>query len=239
MFKKILGYTGMHHKTTDKAITGMLMEQTAIPYDVTARFLWHFFSPIFFPPLKEHCPAINIPVLRKASKKRYREILARTPSIGSTKENPLAMALTWGALVIAVYQSGGGKISEEALGKMVAAMGKNPLMRRMNKKDPFTRIFQDQKEAQAKASQEKENPYDWKSEFIPGDTLEEYGINYTRCGLCRLAQQEGCTNIVPQMCQFDFISADFMGAELTRTKTLAEGADCCDFRYRKKSAGTT
>ena len=54
-------------------------------------------------------------------------------------------------------------------------------------------------------------------------------------GLCRLAQQEGCASIVPQMCQFDFISADFIGAELTRTKTLAGGDDCCNFRYRKKA----
>lgn len=182
---------------------------------------------------------MNIPALKKASKKRYREILARTPSIGSLKENPMAMALTWGALVIAVYQSGNGMIAEETLGNMIADMGESPLMSRMNKKDPFTKAFQDQKAIQAKASQKRENPYDWKSEFIPGDTLEEYGINYTQCGLCRLAQQEGCTNIVPQMCQFDFISADFMGAELTRTKTLAGGDDCCNFRYRKKAGGNT
>lgn len=98
---------------------------------------------------------MDIPALKKASKKCYREILARTPSIGATKENPLAMALTWGALVIAVYQSGNGQISEEALGKMIASMGKNPLMRRMNKKDPFTKAFQEQKALQAKASQKK------------------------------------------------------------------------------------
>lgn len=214
-------------------------KQTVIPYDFTAKFLWHFFSRIFFPALQTHCPGMDLSALKKASKRRYREILARTPSLGSTKENPLAMALTWGALVIAVYQSGNGRITEETLGNMIAAMGKNPLMRRMNKKDPFTKAFQDKKALQAKASQEKENPYDWKSEFIPGDTLEEYGINYTQCGLCRLAQQEGCTNIVPQMCQFDFISADFMGAELIRTKTLATGDDCCDFRYRRKSGGNT
>lgn len=215
------------------------MKQATIPYDFTARFLWHFFSRIFFPSLKKHCPGMDIPALKKVSKKHYRKILARTPSIGSTKENPLAMALTWGALVIAVYQSGNGKIGEEILGKMIASMGENALMQRMNKKDPFTKAFQDKRALQAKASQEKANLYDWKSEFIPGDTLEEYGINYTQCGLCSLAKQEGCTNIVPQMCQFDFISANFMGAELIRTKTLAEGDEFCNFRYRKKRGGNT
>lgn len=36
------------------------------------------------------------------------------------------------------------------------------------------------------------------------------------------------------MCEFDFISANFMGAKLTRTKTLANGDDCCNFWYTKK-----
>jgi hypothetical protein len=36
------------------------------------------------------------------------------------------------------------------------------------------------------------------------------------------------------MCRLDFVIADIMGMKLVRTKTLAEGADLCDFRYSSR-----
>ena len=39
------------------------------------------------------------------------------------------------------------------------------------------------------------------------------------------------------MCRLDFVIADIMGMKLVRTKTLAEGAELCDFRYSKRENG--
>lgn len=36
------------------------------------------------------------------------------------------------------------------------------------------------------------------------------------------------------MCAFDFTMAEYMGAKLTRNKTIANGDGICDFGYKKK-----
>ena len=76
----------------------------------------------------------------------------------------------------------------------------------------------------------------WNMEVIPGRDTEEITIIDRRCGLCELARREGCGELVPHMCQCDFISVEYMGGRLFRTGTLAEGGSCCDFYICKKGS---
>lgn len=50
-----------------------------------------------------------------------------------------------------------------------------------------------------------------------------------KCGLCALGKQEHCENLIPYMCEMDYISVELMGGVLHRTGTIATGAECCDF----------
>ncbi|MFD3156934.1 L-2-amino-thiazoline-4-carboxylic acid hydrolase [Haloimpatiens sp. FM7330] len=40
--------------------------------------------------------------------------------------------------------------------------------------------------------------------------------------------------LVPQMCKFDYVMGKYMGANLKRTKTIANGDGIYDFWYTKK-----
>ena len=51
--------------------------------------------------------------------------------------------------------------------------------------------------------------------------------------VCKLCKDEGCPQLAVYFCQMDYVLADIMHMKLVRTKTIAEGAGYCDFRYSK------
>ncbi|MDY2984475.1 MAG: L-2-amino-thiazoline-4-carboxylic acid hydrolase [Synergistes jonesii] len=69
------------------------------------------------------------------------------------------------------------------------------------------------------------------------DNEREYSFNVKRCAYAELYEKLGCRELGAVIsCSRDFAFLDGFdrGLELTRTKTLMEGGDCCDFCYRKK-----
>ena len=58
--------------------------------------MWHFMQGRCFKVLREECAEWDISQLRKEAKKRYREIVDATPSIGSYRDNSLKKNLTGG-----------------------------------------------------------------------------------------------------------------------------------------------
>lgn len=89
------------------------------------------------------------------------------------------------------------------------------------------------KEAAAK-TQERRYPGDWVVEFIEGNGEEfDYGLDITECGICKFYREQGADELAPYMCLSDYIVSDTFGRGLVRYKTLAEGAEVCDFRYKK------
>lgn len=75
---------------------------------------------------------------------------------------------------------------------------------------------------------------DWVVDILPGNDEYDLGYDYHECGICKLCQDEGCFEWAQYLCRLDFVLADIMDMKLERTKTLAEGGDCCDFRYSRK-----
>lgn len=72
---------------------------------------------------------------------------------------------------------------------------------------------------------------DWVVTVIKGNGDFELGYDYEECGVCKLCRDEGCFELAKYLCRLDFLMAEIMGMKLERTKTLAEGAQRCDFRY--------
>ena len=64
----------------------------------------------------------------------------------------------------------------------------------------------------------------------PGD-----GVAYdvTCCPFADYFEEQGVPELTPHAaCNLDYRLADVLGAELTRTQTIADGADHCDFRWK-------
>ncbi|MBR1863220.1 MAG: L-2-amino-thiazoline-4-carboxylic acid hydrolase [Ruminococcus sp.] len=86
----------------------------------------------------------------------------------------------------------------------------------------------------AEESHKIRNENNWVVDVLPKCEEYDLGYDYHECGICKICRDEGCFELAKYLCRLDFIMADMMGADLVRTKTIAEGGDMCDFRYSLK-----
>jgi len=92
---------------------------------------------------------------------------------------------------------------------------------------------QERYRAQAAESQKRQYPGDWVFTFVEGDGKEfDYGLDFTECGICKYYHAQGADELTPYLCLMDGVVSKAFGLGLVRHKTLAEGADVCDFRYK-------
>lgn len=106
------------------------------------------------------------------------------------------------------------------------------ICKRTNKKCTlFTDKVQDKKVKESIASQTSEYALDWKFRYEKG--VDEFYNTYTECGICKLGIRENCFEFVPCLCNMDERNYRNEGGQLHRTKTLAQGDDCCDFHVTK------
>ena len=87
----------------------------------------------------------------------------------------------------------------------------------------------------AEESHKRKYENDWVVDVLEGDGQFELGYNYHQCGICALCRDEDCFELAKYLCRLDYVMTDIMEMELCRTQTIAEGADHCDFRYKRKN----
>ena len=76
--------------------------------------------------------------------------------------------------------------------------------------------------------------YFFSAPFIHRHLPAENGVSFdvTLCPLADYFKDQGMPEITPYAaCNLDFCTADAFGITLTRTKTIAQGDDHCDFRW--------
>ncbi|WP_437396949.1 L-2-amino-thiazoline-4-carboxylic acid hydrolase [Flagellimonas lutimaris] len=61
-----------------------------------------------------------------------------------------------------------------------------------------------------------------------------YGIDIIECGICKLFHKHNMDRYTPILCEVDKITSSLAGLELFRQGTIANGAEICDFRFKKK-----
>ena len=177
--------------------------------------------------------------LMKDIRQEYEALTPEVPYIGG-KENMFTEWLTYGVYYLAVHRvlKAEGQGVEE-VGQMIfdtfQAMADYPkcLLRLVGSLKYNKRYVNQLKEAVAK-TQERRYPDDWVATFIEGDGEEfDYGIDITECGICKFYHAQGADELAPYLCLSDYIVSDTFDRGLVRRKTLAEGAEVCDFRYKK------
>lgn len=207
-------------------------------YTYCEELIWHAMKKSIIDFFSKKHQIWNIKLLKINTKKRYKQIIAELPDIGSLRKNSLRVCLSSATLWLAFYESCEEKIKDEEFGEMVKATMTSPLIvKAFSSKKPFTKEAQLQKEKNVKRDNEASNSeFNWKTEFIKGRDENEYTIVYRKCGICALAKKLNHPELVKYMCVLDIISIDMMGGILCRTKTLAKGKDCCDFYICKKGS---
>ncbi len=205
---------------------------------ICEKLMWTAMTPTIFGFIEKSISGTDVAMLKRSAKRKYKEMVLRTPDIGSFMKNPLRVSLSGGMVWLSVYDAMAGKMSHEQFGQMVTATMDAPLIRKaFGGKNPFSTEYQKKKAEKDKiANAMSDSEFNWITETIPGRDGDEYTTNYHQCGLCALGRQEHHEDLIPYMCAMDFISVDLMGGVLHRTGTIATGAEYCDFHVVKKGS---
>lgn len=178
-------------------------------------------------------------VLIKETKDEYESLIPQIPYIGGKK--PHTQFLIASAWYLAIYrvlkahgetvEDAGGliyMITEEYLNSMPW------LLRRFLGKVNFSRSFIQKLKKRAEESQKCEYPADFVYRFVEGEGEKfDYGVDYLQCAVCKFLEKQDASELAPYICPVDIIYSEALGWGLNRTKTLAEGYDRCDFRFKK------
>jgi len=167
----------------------------------------------------------------------FKEIVPELPYIGGD-ENPMSQILVSCAMSMAYCLAMGehGKPMDEA-GRynyfVYAAFQKQQAPPQGAPKQPDTAAARRGARQWCTWTQQRAYPGNWVAEYVGG--LQEpytYGYDFAECGALILARHLGVPGFARYLCILDKPQYEAMGQGMTRTETLADGFDRCNFRFR-------
>jgi hypothetical protein len=205
-------------------------------YTIRARGVFLILKRSYRRELENHLCREDARRVTVAAKGLYRGMIVRSPSIAERK-NPFVMSTLIAALTASVYKAAGGALSPEEMGGVFSRAVENTRVFRLVMKRRSKRMFTHHELERwrnlAIESGESGGFAGFVFDFVPGNTVNEYGLTFRECGICKLFAQEGCMELTPYMCGFDFVMAGYLGCRLTREHTIAAGDGFCDFHYSR------
>jgi hypothetical protein len=181
----------------------------------------------------------NINRLVAETRQEFENLIPQFPYIGG--KQPFTQFVVAAGLSLAMYRiaKAHGKTVEET-GELLYEIGKaflksSPaflvrLFGRMN----FSRFYLNRLRKRANESHQRKFTYDYVFNFIEGDGKDfDYGVDYLECASCKFLTKQDAPELAPYLCPVDILYSDALGWGLMRTTTLAEGADRCDFRFKR------
>ena len=171
---------------------------------------------------------------------RFEEIIPEIPYIGG-KKNQFSEELEMSAMSLALYfvlkEKG---LTTDEIGKInydifEAIYNKTPsYILSFMKRFIFSRFSKRRLKQASERSQRREYTDDWVVEYLDGTGNDfDIGLDFTHCGLCRFYERQGAFEFAKYMCLIDYIPSQMIESGLERSSTIAEGAERCDFRYKK------
>ena len=169
-------------------------------------------------------------------KKEFEKLLPEVPYVGKIDTMQRQMLLT--VIFTAFYRV--LKETEKSVDIWILCneFNKETLMnmprfvRWLIKKSLFGKHMKNSFRKMAKEQKEKNLADQW--DYIEGNGESfDYGINITKCAKLLFLQKLGHKEFLPYVCLVDKNFAECCKYGFKRTKTLAEGGDCCDFRISK------
>jgi plasmid stabilization system protein ParE len=172
-------------------------------------------------------------------RREYEALALEAPYIGG-EDNIFTEWLTYGVYYLAVYQvlKSLGQTIEQA-GRIIyetyETMADYPAwMLRLMGGLKYGKGYVERLQTAAVESQQQRYPGDWVCTFAEGDgETFDYGLDITECGICKFYRAHGAAELAPYMCLSDYVVSRAFGRGLVRYKTIAEGDEVCDFRYKQ------
>ena len=167
-------------------------------------------------------------------KKEFKDMVLRTPAL---PESGLEINLYFAAYIFALNKADSYDMGKENIDKLVdevfnskliVALHKNKKCTMFTEKEMKKRI--DDMENSSKSNSKSR----WVGNIIPKE--DEFYMTYTECGICKMAEREGMSELVPSLCRMDYPNYKNDGAILFRTKTLGYGDNECNFHLVRKDS---
>lgn len=172
----------------------------------------------------------------RETQEEFVKLLHQIPYIGG-EDNDLTEDLVQSSMVLSFYrvmQRRGrtleetGRLVFEAYGRLLA--GYPDFLFRWG----WLWSGKSKSEKAAPVSRERRYPGDWVSVFVEGNGKDfDWGIDYVECGIVKFLRAQGSPELAPYLCLMDLPTFSKAGAGMTRTSTIASGADRCRFRFKK------
>jgi hypothetical protein len=177
-------------------------------------------------------------------RQEYERLIPELPFIAGARARPLNAFLRITAQELAVYRvmKRRGKSADEAWElcheAIVARMEKYPAWKAwILGKLMFSRAMK-RRVGRRAVTGEQLRFGDFAVRYLIGDGESfDWGVDYVSCGNYEFMKQQGAEEFAPYVCLSDMALGEALGWGLTRTETLADGCDRCDFRF-KKGGGT-
>jgi hypothetical protein len=179
----------------------------------------------------------------QTSRERFLSFIPQIPYIGGD-DNHLTVSLVGSVQCLAFY------FGMKTRGKSAVEAGKvlyDAVFVRGGEHDsrpsPSPRLSREERmelrKQRAQRSQNREYAWDWVYEFVDGEGESfDYGYDFTECATQKVYQLHEAEEFLPFYCFLDFPKCELGGLGLTRTKTLAEGDECCNFRFKEGGTAT-
>jgi len=173
------------------------------------------------------------------SRREYEALIPQIPFIG--EKSPMLIFLLPTSRYLAVcralqkrgatVEDGGRLVHEMCQAEAKAIPG---FVRRLMGYLWFSPLFLRRVRKRAAESQQRQYPGGYVFTYVAGDGRDfDWGIDYLECSSCKLLKSQNAMELAPYVCAVDKISSELLGWGLTRTMTLAEGFEKCDFRFKK------
>jgi len=181
----------------------------------------------------------NVIALIGETRREYENLIPQLPYIGGTQ--PFTQFIISTGMLLAVYWTakGHGKALAE-IGELIYEISRALLraypafLVRFFGNMNFSKFYLSRLRKRAIASHQREYPDGYVYDFIEGERRTfDYGVDYIECASCKFLSKQGAYELAPYLCTADILYSEALGWGLMRTKTLAEGAEKCDFRFKK------
>lgn len=174
--------------------------------------------------------------LMQKTHEEYKDMLRRIDDVG--KDNPMASNIYECLIFLALWKAADGRISIEELREISVEILSMPVLKLMglfvngNKASGVQRVRKMmEKDAQWLEQNPQYKKYSWDFNFDETKHKDGFYYHFTQCPLNNFARKEGYLEVLPVMCDIDYLTAKLMHFTLHREQTLAGGGTKCDYWF--------
>ncbi len=174
-----------------------------------------------------------------AAREEYRHLLPMLPYVGGKQPfTQFIISSGWFLAFHRVMLAQGTDVKEA--GELAYLLSRTYLervpgfARRLLGYMSFSPRYKSNLRQRAEASQKNPYPRGYIAFYVEGDGVNfDFGVDYHRCATLTFLQEQGAAGLAPYLCACDYLYSEMLGWGLSRTTTLAEGGDVCDFRFKR------